>query len=103
MKSLGLELDQMENAAERASMLMKTLGHRDRLMILCQLVDGEKSVGKIAEALGLQQSPLSQHLARMREERLVTTRRESQTIYYKLAKDDVTKVIEVLYEIYCKS
>ncbi len=99
---MQLELDQMENAAERASNLMKTLGHRDRLMILCQLVDGEKSVGQLAEALGLQQSPLSQHLARMRKERLVTTRRESQSIYYSLANRDVTKVIGVLYELYCK-
>lgn len=100
---MNLELDQMEDAAERASKLMKTLGHRDRLMILCQLVDGEKSVGQIAEALDLQQSPLSQHLARMRKEGLVKTRRESQTIYYSLAKQDVTKVIGVLYELYCKS
>jgi len=101
VKAMQLELDQMENAAERASNLMKTLGHRDRLMILCQLLDGEKSVGQLAEALGLQQSPLSQHLARMRKERLVTTRRESQTIYYSLANRDVTKVIGVLYELYC--
>lgn len=99
---MDLDLDQMENAAQRASELMKTLGHRDRLMILCQLADGEKSVGQVADALGLQQSPLSQHLARMRREGLVTTRRESQTIYYSLAKDDVTKVIGVLYELYCK-
>ncbi len=99
---MDIELDEMESAAESASKLMKTLGHRDRLMVLCQLVNGEKSVGEIAEALSLQQSPLSQHLARMRKEGLVKTRRESQTIYYSLAKDDVTKVIGVLYELYCK-
>ena len=99
---MDLELDQMENAAERASKLMKTLGHRDRLMVLCQLANGEKSVGQIADVLSLQQSPLSQHLARMRKEGLVKTRRESQNIYYSLAQQDVIKVIAVLYELYCK-
>lgn len=100
---MELELEEMEAAADRASKLMKTLGHRDRLMILCQLAEEEKSVGEIADLLGIRQSPLSQHLARMRNEGLVKTRRESQTIYYSLANNDVTKVIEVLYEIYCHS
>ncbi|NNF66666.1 MAG: helix-turn-helix transcriptional regulator [Gammaproteobacteria bacterium] len=100
---MELELEEMEAAADRASKLMKTLGHRDRLMILCQLAEEEKSVGEIAEQLGIRQSPLSQHLARMRNEGLVKTRRESQTIYYSLANSDVTKVIEVLYDIYCHS
>lgn len=100
---MELELEEMEAAADRASKLMKTLGHRDRLMILCQLAEEEKSVGEMADLLGIRQSPLSQHLARMRSEGLVKTRRESQTIYYSLANNDVTKVIEVLYDIYCHS
>lgn len=98
---MDLEPEEMEAAAGRASQLMKTLGHRDRLMVLCQLAEGEKSVGEIGELLGIEQSPLSQHLARMRKEGLVKTRRESQTIFYSLASEDVAKVIGVLYEIYC--
>ena len=101
MNTTDVDPNEMEDAAEQASRLMKTLGHRDRLMILCQLVDGEKSVGQIADLLDLQQSPLSQHLARMRKEGLVRTRRESQNIFYSLAKADVARVIGVLYEIYC--
>ena len=96
-----MNMDQMNEAADRASALMKTLGHKARLMVLCQLVNGEKSVGELADLLGMSQSPLSQHLARMRGEGLVATRRESQTIFYSLKDEDVAKVIGCLYEVYC--
>ncbi len=96
-----IDLEQMARSARHASDLMKTLGHKDRLMILCQLADGEKSVGEVAELLDIPQSPLSQHLSRMRKEGLVTTRRSAQTIYYSLTSGEVSKIIEVLYELFC--
>ena len=96
-----LDLKQMAQSATRASNLMKTLGHKDRLMILCHLADGEKSVGQIADLLEIPQSPLSQHLSRMRKEGLVDTRREAQTIYYSLKSGEASRIVEVLYELFC--
>ena len=96
-------LEQMQEAAGQASTLMKTLGHEGRLMVLCQLVTGEKSVGELSALLDIQQSPLSQHLSRMRAEGLVATRREAQTIYYSLKSDEAGKMIECLYGLYCTS
>ena len=98
-----IDLNQMSQSADRASSLMKTLGHRDRLMILCHLAEGEKSVGQIAELLEISQSPLSQHLSRMRKENLVETRREAQTIYYSLKSGEASRIVEVLYELFCAS
>jgi DNA-binding transcriptional ArsR family regulator len=96
-----IDLNQMAQSATRASALMKTLGHKDRLMILCHLAAGEKSVGQIAELLEIPQSPLSQHLSRMRKEGLVDTRREAQTIYYSLKSGEASRIVEVLYELFC--
>jgi len=96
-----IDLNQMAQSASRASALMKTLGHKDRLMILCHLAGGEKSVGQIADLLEIPQSPLSQHLSRMRKEGLVDTRREAQTIYYTLKSGEASKIVEVLYELFC--
>ena len=92
---------QMANAASQASELMKTLGHKDRLMVLCHLSSGEKSVGELARLLEIPQSPLSQHLARMRKEQLVSTRRDAQTIYYSIASPEAARVVEVMHEIFC--
>ena len=97
----GSKIQQMEGAADRASTLMKTLGHSGRLMILCNLADGERSVGDLASRIDMSQSSLSQHLARMRNEGLVTSRRESQTVYYRLVEGKAQSIIETLYEIYC--
>ncbi len=91
----------MEQAALRASALLKVLSNEKRLLILCRLIEGEKSVGELAELVGLNQSPLSQHLARLRSEGLVATRREAQTIYYTLYSREAARVIELLYAIYC--
>jgi len=96
-----INFEQMAKSASRASSLMKTLGHKDRLMILCHLANGEKSVGEIANLLEISQSPLSQHLSRMRKEELVDTRRESQTIYYSLKSGEASRIVEVLYELFC--
>ena len=101
-KNADTDLNQMARSASRASALMKTLGHKDRLMILCHLADGEKSVGQIADLLEIPQSPLSQHLSRMRKEGLVDTRREAQTIFYSLKSGEASRIVEVLYELFCE-
>jgi ArsR family transcriptional regulator len=99
-----LEIDprRMAVAAGKASELMKTLGHKDRLMVLCHLISGEKSVGELAGLLAIPQSPLSQHLARMRKEKLVVTRREAQTIYYSIASEEAARVVGLMHELYCR-
>jgi len=91
----------MANAAQKASDLMKTLGHKDRLMVLCHLTSGEKSVGELASLLDIPQSPLSQHLARMRKESLVDTRRQAQTIYYSIASGEAERIVSLMHELYC--
>jgi DNA-binding transcriptional ArsR family regulator len=92
----------MASAAQKASELMKTLGHKDRLMVLCHLTSGEKSVGELAGLLEIPQSPLSQHLARMRKESLVSTRREAQTIYYTIASGEAARFVALMHELYCR-
>ena len=81
---------------------MKLLSHPHRLMILCKLNEAESSVGELAEKIGINQSPLSQHLARMRHEGVVEARREAQTVYYSLAGEEIGAVISLLYDLYCK-
>ena len=93
----------MAVAAGKACELMKTLGHKDRLMVLCHLSSGEKSVGELAELLEIPQSPLSQHLARMRKESLVTTRREAQTIFYSIASEEAARIVGLMHELYCSA
>ena len=95
------DVQAMRHAADEASALMKVLGHPGRLMILCYLADGERSVGELADLVEMPQSSLSQQLARMRAEQLVDTRRESQTVYYSLHDGNARRVIETLYDIYC--
>ena len=89
-----------EHAGEAAA-LLKALANDQRLLVLCALLDGPLSVGEINERVELSQSALSQHLAVLRTARIVTTRRESQTIYYALADGPALKVMEVLYEAFC--
>ncbi|MHA1566686.1 MAG: ArsR/SmtB family transcription factor [Alphaproteobacteria bacterium] len=91
----------MEKSARAASALMDMLSNENRLMILCQLSGGEKSVGQLAELIGARQVAVSQQLAILRREGLVQPRREAQTIHYSLASDEASRVIQVLYEIYC--
>lgn len=91
----------LASKAGAAEGFLKALANRYRLMILCELHQGERSVGALQNAIGLSQSALSQHLARLREDGLVTTRRSAQTIYYSLATKHVTKIIALLYEFYC--
>lgn len=93
--------DAMQAAADQAAEVLKSLANRHRLLILCQLVDGERSVGELAGFLGARDSTVSQHLALLRKDGLVTTRREAQTIYYSLAPGPARKILETLFEIYC--
>lgn len=97
-----MDLVTMRVSAERVSNLLKLLGHPDRLMVLCQLKMGEKSVSDLSEIVGVAQSPLSQHLARMRYEDVVETRRDGQTVYYSLKDADASKLVEALNEIFCE-
>ncbi|MBL8530433.1 MAG: helix-turn-helix transcriptional regulator [Hyphomonadaceae bacterium] len=87
--------------AGEAAALLRALAHEARLMVLCQLLEGEHSVSDLLEGSALSQSALSQHLARLREEGLVETRREAQTIYYRLADDKAARVLATLADIYC--
>lgn len=96
-----IDAHKMASAAQKASDLMKTLGHKDRLMVLCHLASGEKSVGELASLLDIPQSPLSQHLARMRKESLVSTRREAQTIFYSISSGKAGRMVELMHELYC--
>ncbi len=96
-----MDATELQESAGKAASLMRSLSSEKRLMLLCQLAGGERSVGELCEALGLSQTNASQQLALLRREELVTTRRDGQTIYYALAGDEARRVIEVLYELYC--
>lgn len=95
------DLALFEESAGRAATLLRLLGNERRLMVLCQLADGELSVSEIQARVGLSQSALSQHLALLREEGVVATRRESQTIYYRIIDHAAMRVIETLAELFC--
>lgn len=94
-------LEEMAAHARAATDLLKALAHETRLMILCQLVEGEKSVSELERLMNLRQPSVSQQLARLRFDGLVTTRREGKTIYYSLASSEAKHVITLLYELYC--
>jgi DNA-binding transcriptional ArsR family regulator len=92
----------MAAAAEQASELLRSLGNRHRLLILCQLTEGERSVGDLAAFLGLRDSTVSQHLSLLRRDGLVRARRDGQTIWYSIASPPARRVLETLFEIFCK-
>jgi DNA-binding transcriptional ArsR family regulator len=98
---MDMDFETLERNALRASTLLKAMSNQHRLMVLCQLASGEKRVGELEEIIGLSQSALSQHLARLRRDNLVKTRREAQTIFYSLVEPEVRSVIETLYGLYC--
>ncbi|WP_421932174.1 ArsR/SmtB family transcription factor [Phenylobacterium sp.] len=87
--------------AAEAAKLLRALGNERRLLILCQLGDGERSVGELQPRVGLSQSALSQHLAVLREEGIVATRRDAQTIWYRIADPAAMRVVATLAEIFC--
>ncbi len=92
----------LEAKAEEASRLLTAMANAKRLIVLCNLLEGEKSVGQLAEIVGLSAAALSQHLGKMRALSLVNTRRDGQTIYYRLASKEVREVLETLYRLYCE-
>ncbi|GEQ97345.1 transcriptional regulator [Iodidimonas gelatinilytica] len=93
----------MQHSAQSASEFLRILAHDGRLMVLCRLCEGPSSVGALSEALGLRQSTLSQHLAILRREGLVQTKRDGQTIYYSLGDARTREVIALLYRLFCQA
>jgi ArsR family transcriptional regulator len=103
MPGVELDFETFERNATDVADILRALANERRLMILCKLVErGEASVNSLVEAVGLSQSALSQHLARMRDEGIVATRRESQTIWYRIADPRIEQLFGLLYELYCK-
>ena len=96
------DVEALMKQARMASELLKALSHETRLLILCILSEGEKSVSELEEILDMPQAAVSQQLARLRFDRLVNTRREGRMIYYSVADREVSSVVETLYELFCK-
>ena len=97
----SLDVDKMAGNAHLASEFLKALAHESRLLILCLLTEGEKTVGELEELISRRQSTVSQQLARLRLDGLVSARREGTTIYYRLADEKVQVVLEALYKVFC--
>lgn len=96
------EMDAMADNAEIAANFLKALGHEGRLMILCHLASGEKSVTELEDLISARQAAVSQQLSRLRLEGLVTPRREGKVIYYRLTDDRSRKMIETVYDLFCR-
>jgi ArsR family transcriptional regulator len=96
------EIDAIVNKATTASGFLKAISHEGRLMILCHLVSGEKSVTELEDLIAARQAAVSQQLSRLRLEGLVVPRRDGKTIYYRLADDKPKRVLEVVYDLFCK-
>ncbi len=92
---------QMQQASMQASQLLKSLSHPDRLLLLCQLTQGEYCVGELEDLVGVGQPSLSQQLGILRKDELVSTRRDGKQIYYSIASDDALAVLELLYQRFC--
>ena len=101
MPAIKLDLEEMHASAEAACRLMKVLSNPDRLMLLCQLIPGERSVGELAQALGLAQSVVSQHLSLLRRDGVVSGRREAQSIYYRISDARVQALMQTLFDQFC--
>ena len=95
------DIGEMLDHASEASALLKTLGHEGRLMLLCHLVSGEKSVTELEELISSRQASVSQQLARLRMEGLVKTRRDGKSVYYSLTDTRPAQILDVVYEMFC--
>lgn len=93
--------EQLREHAGQASALLKALANEDRLMLLCQIASGRMNVGELEAATGICQPTLSQQLAVLRQEGLVDTEKEGKFVYYRLASDDVVRIMRTLWDIYC--
>ncbi len=100
---MALDLDQLRRSADAACRLMKALSNPDRLLLLCQLSQGEKRVGELEALVGIAQPTLSQQLSVLREEGLVTTRRDGKSIHYAIDSPQALAVMAVLYSQYCEN
>ncbi len=96
------ELGRIASNAKKATNFLKALAHESRLLILCILAEGEKSVGELEDLLNLRQPTVSQQLARLRADGLVSTRRDGKAIYYKLASEEARVVIGAVYDVFCR-
>lgn len=96
-----LEISRLRESADEAGRLLKTLANKDRLLLLCQLSQGEMNVGELQRQLDIEQPTLSQQLAVLRRENLVTTRRAGKQIYYRISSEKSMAVIQTLYEQFC--
>ena len=99
---MNIDFAAMADNVEQAEQMLKILANKNRLMILCSLQDGEMNVSELNEAVPLAQSALSQHLAALRKAQIVATRRESQTIYYRVVDENVVSILATLYGLFCK-
>ncbi len=88
-------------AAESAAVLMRSLSHPQRLLVLCALVDGERSVAELRQGLGIEQVPMSQQLMRLRADGLVEARREGTTVYYSITRPEVLTIVDALHSAFC--
>lgn len=98
---IKMKIERMEANADRATRLLTAMANPKRLLILCNLLEREMNVTELGDRVGLGQSPLSQHLSKLRAWDFVKTRRDGQQVYYSLASDAVKQVLTALYEIYC--
>lgn len=103
LEAVSIQVDDLRRSAQAACALMKVLSNPDRLLLLCQLAEGERNVGELEEALGIAQPTLSQQLTVLRSESLVATRREGKNIYYRLASPQALAVMQVLHAQFCAS
>lgn len=101
MHTTAIDLERLRGAADRAQQLLKALSNRDRLMLLCQLAEGELNVSELEQRLGITQPTLSQQLGVLRREGLVETRREGKQIFYRIASAEALALINTLYQLYC--
>lgn len=99
---VSIDIARLRLGAKSAVGMLKLLGNEDRLLLLCQLSQGECCVSELEEALGIRQPTLSQQLAVLRNENVVATRREGKNIFYRINQSDVLRVLETLYGLYCK-
>ena len=101
-KAAAERMTELQGNARRAAGLLKAMSNPSRLVILCQLAEGERSVGELEEQVGLSQSGISQHLAVLRREHVVVTRRDRQTVFYSLASQDIVTLMHTLHDVFCK-
>lgn len=100
---VAVRMDELQQNALRVADLLKTMANPARLVILCQLADGERSVGELERAVGLSQSAISQHLAVLRRGAAVTSRRDGQAVFYSLASDEVEALMGMLHGLFCSA